>query len=307
MSEEVHAKIAQLVGEKPVVLFMKGSRRFPQCGFSSRVVSILDQHLPSYETVNVLTDPALRDGIKSFSQWPTIPQLYVRGKFVGGCDIVTEMAESGELKELLGDLAAPAKPVAPPKVQVTEGAARALKEAAESDTDKARLVIDGQYRYDLYFDDQKPNDFVVDTGSVALLVDPESARRADGMTIDFVGGDGGGFKMENPNEPPRVRSLTVQDLKAMMERGEKLELYDVRTPRERDIVKIDGDKFLDEEGLAELEKTSRDTPLAFYCHHGGRSRSAAERFLGMGFTRVYNVEGGVDAWARQIDKRLSTY
>lgn len=307
MSDETHAKIAQLVQDKPVVLFMKGSRRFPQCGFSSRVVQILDKHLPSYDTVNVLTDPAIREGIKAFSQWPTIPQLYVRGKFVGGCDIVTEMNDSGELKDLLGDLAAPAKPAAPPKVKVTEAAARALKDAAESETDKARLVIDGQYRYDLYFDEKKSDDFVIDTGSVQLLVDPESARRADGMSIDFVGGDGGGFKMENPNEPPRVRSLSVQDLKAMMDKGEKLALFDVRTPREREIVKIDGDTFLDEAGLAQLEKLSKDTPLVFYCHSGGRSRSAAERFLGMGFTRVYNVEGGVDAWARQIDKRLSTY
>jgi len=80
---------------------MKGSRHFPQCGFSATVAKILDGYLPKYETVNVLSSPEIRDGIKEYSSWPTIPQLYVNGKFLGGCDIVTEMHQSGELaKEL---------------------------------------------------------------------------------------------------------------------------------------------------------------------------------------------------------------
>ena len=92
-----HERIATLIAAHPVVLFMKGDRRQPQCGFSARVVQLLDQRLPEYETVDVLSDPALRQGIKDFSDWPTVPQLYVGGEFVGGCDIVTEMAASGEL------------------------------------------------------------------------------------------------------------------------------------------------------------------------------------------------------------------
>jgi len=309
---DVNAKLSEMVTAHPVVLFMKGSRRFPQCGFSQRVVSILDKYLPKYETVNVLSDPSIRDGIKAFSQWPTIPQLYVRGKFVGGCDIVTEMAESGELATLLGDLAqasaaAPAKASAPPTITITEPAARALKEAAESPSDVPRLVIDGQFHYELYFDEKKPGDFVVQTNGVSLLVDAASATRANGMSIDFVGGDGGGFKMENPNEPPRVRPLSVKDLKAMRDRGEKIELFDTRTPREREQAKIEGDRVLDEEGIAYLEKLSRDTPIAFYCHHGGRSRSAAEQFIQLGFSRVYNIDGGIDAWSRVIDPKVPTY
>jgi len=86
-----------------VVLFMKGTKTFPQCGFSARVVQILDKHGVAYETRNVLTDPVLRQGIKDFSSWPTIPQLYVDGKFVGGCDIVSDLDASGELATLLGD------------------------------------------------------------------------------------------------------------------------------------------------------------------------------------------------------------
>ena len=85
-----------------VVLFMKGTKGFPQCGFSARVVEILTKHGVAFETRNVLTDPALREGIKQYSNWPTLPQLYVDGKFVGGCDIVSELDASGELSGLLG-------------------------------------------------------------------------------------------------------------------------------------------------------------------------------------------------------------
>src|SRR4051794_2247586 len=102
MNDVLRQKLADLVTKNDVVLFMKGSRHFPQCGFSAQVVGILNELVPKYETVNVLSDPELRDGIKEFSSWPTIPQLYVRGTFVGGCDIVKEMHASGELGQLLG-------------------------------------------------------------------------------------------------------------------------------------------------------------------------------------------------------------
>ena len=96
-----HDRIAELVNKNDVVLFMKGTALFPQCGFSSRAVAILDRLGASFETIDVLQDPEIRQGIKEYSEWPTIPQLYVRGEFVGGSDIMMEMFESGELKELL--------------------------------------------------------------------------------------------------------------------------------------------------------------------------------------------------------------
>jgi monothiol glutaredoxin len=98
---DVKARIQEMVDKNKVLLFMKGNKSIPQCGFSSRVVAVLKSEGVPFETVNVLSDPEIREGIKQFSNWPTIPQLYVNGKFVGGCDIVTEMHESGELaKEL---------------------------------------------------------------------------------------------------------------------------------------------------------------------------------------------------------------
>ena len=95
------SRIAEIVNANDVVLFMKGTALFPQCGFSSRAIAILDRLGSKYETVDVLQDPEIRQGIKEYSDWPTVPQLYVRGEFVGGSDIMMEMFESGELQELL--------------------------------------------------------------------------------------------------------------------------------------------------------------------------------------------------------------
>lgn len=105
---DAKSRIADIVQKNDVVLFMKGTALFPQCGFSSRAIAILDRLGTSYETVDVLQDPEIRQGIKEYSDWPTIPQLYVKGEFVGGSDIMMEMFESGELQELLGESASDA-------------------------------------------------------------------------------------------------------------------------------------------------------------------------------------------------------
>ena len=100
---DVNARIGEIVNANDVVLFMKGTPLFPQCGFSSRAIAILDHLGVEYATVDVLQDQAIRQGIKSFSDWPTIPQLYVKGEFIGGSDIMMEMYETGELAELMAE------------------------------------------------------------------------------------------------------------------------------------------------------------------------------------------------------------
>ncbi len=102
-ADPAHAAIKADVDSNDVVLFMKGTRAMPQCGFSSRVAGVLNYMNVPFKDVNVLADEGVRNGIKSFSDWPTIPQLYVKGEFVGGCDIITEMVMSGELDTLLAD------------------------------------------------------------------------------------------------------------------------------------------------------------------------------------------------------------
>jgi len=101
MTQSVQEKIKQLIQDHAIVLFMKGTPEFPQCGFSQRVANVLNEYGVSYASVNVLLDPEIREGVKVFSNWPTIPQLYINGEFIGGCDIVSQLHKSGELSTLL--------------------------------------------------------------------------------------------------------------------------------------------------------------------------------------------------------------
>ena len=102
LADSTRAQLDELIKKNRVLLFMKGNKHFPQCGFSAQVVGILKELGAKFETVNVLQDSAVRDGIKEYSSWPTIPQLYIEGEFIGGCDIVKEMYASGDLQKKLG-------------------------------------------------------------------------------------------------------------------------------------------------------------------------------------------------------------
>ncbi|KYF65593.1 Grx4 family monothiol glutaredoxin [Sorangium cellulosum] len=305
LSEPLRARIATIIRENDVVLFMKGTRSMPQCGFSATVVSILDEHLPEYQTVDVLSDAALRDGIKEFSSWPTIPQLYIRGEFVGGCDIVKELHATGELVKTLG--LAQGAPQAPPSLRVTPAAAAAFQSARESDADFVHIEIDPSYTYGLYFGPRQAGDVEVEAGGVVFLLDRASARRAEGLSIDFVDGPSGGFKLESPNETPRVKQLSPAALKAMLDSGEPVELFDVRTAQERAIAKIEGARHLDQEGQRYIDALPRDARIVFHCHHGGRSQAAAEHYLAKGFKNLYNLEGGIEAWSHKVDPSVPRY
>ncbi|MCX7807596.1 MAG: Grx4 family monothiol glutaredoxin, partial [Deltaproteobacteria bacterium] len=132
---DIEAEIRSLVESKPLVLFMKGTRQAPRCGFSAQVVEILDEYLEEYCTKDVLEDPPLREAIKRFSNWPTLPQLYVKGEFIGGADIVRELEESGELLGIL-QKAFPhlsgKREVVVPQIEITPSAIRAFCRFAES-------------------------------------------------------------------------------------------------------------------------------------------------------------------------------
>ena len=305
MDSQTQTRIEQNIREHAVVLFMKGSRRAPQCGFSARVVQILDSLLPDYRTLDVLSDPHLRDGIKEFSSWPTIPQLYVGGEFVGGCDIVSELFESGELAQKLG---VEPEPVLVPTIRVSDRAKEALAGALEGDTEVIRLEVGPGFEHALSIGPQQRGDVVVTLGSIRIALDRLSAGRAEGVSIDFVETpQGPAFKIDNPNEPAKVEPLSVRELKQKLDAGDALTLIDVRTPAEREIASIAGSELLSAEVAEKLEQRGRDEMLVFYCHHGMRSRQAAEQFLREGFTRVYNVTGGIDAWSQEIDPNTPRY
>lgn len=306
LSDAVKSQIEGTLEKSRVVLFMKGNKHFPQCGFSAQVVKILGDVGVAFDTVNVLQNAELRDGIKAYTDWPTIPQLYVDKKFVGGCDIVKELFASGELHALLGKEKAAPEKVAPPKIALSEGAKKALVAADDGSGDTLRLEINAEFQYDLYFGPKEQTDVETVADGVTVRMDGETAKRANGMSIDWVEAQGGAFKIDNPNEPPRVRSLAVEELKAMMDKGDPLVLVDVRTSGERDLAKIQGAKHL-ETSEAEIGALDKDTALVFQCHHGMRSRNAAELYLRKGFRKVWNLEGGIDAWSIKIDTNVPRY
>ena len=307
------ADFDRLVHSKPVVLFMKGNRRFPACGFSATVVGILDKltgPTPAYDTVNILEDAQVREGMKEFSSWPTFPQLYVKGEFVGGCDIVKEMYASGELQKLLGAeaLVAASPPVSGPRITLSPAAAKALLDAAaEAAGEVIRLAIDAEFRCDLQIAAREADDFEVASNGAVLYVERASAARADGVQIDFVEGPGGmAFKIDNPNEPPHVKRLAAKELKSLLDLG-RIKLFDVRPESERAMASIAEAKALDKKGQEELFALERATAIALHCHHGVRSRAAAEELLREGFTNVYNLEGGIEAWSRDVDPSVPRY
>ena len=302
LDELTRTKITEIIQKNDVVVFMKGNRRAPACGFSAAVVQILDELVPSYATVDVLSDAALRDGIKVFSSWPTIPQLYVKGEFVGGCDIVREMHASGDLQKALG-----VRPPSPPEVRVSASAAQAFRDAAESESDMVHIEVGPRFEYGLFFGPRAAGDVEVQAGGVAFLFDAASARRVGTLSIDFIEGAGGGFKLESSNEPPKVKQIPATELKAMIDRGEAFELIDVRTEKERAIAKLDRARPLDEPTRRHLDGLDKETLLVFHCHHGGRSQAAAEHYITQGFRRVYNVVGGIDAWSSSVDPTVPRY
>ena len=303
----VQEKIAEIVQSTSVVLFMKGDKNFPQCGFSATVVQILGGLLGEYQTVNVLRDPEIRQGIKDFSNWPTIPQLYVNGEFVGGCDIVREMYQTGDLQKVLG---VDTSNVSAPEVTVTDKAAEILRGAlAESDDgDVIHLNITPAFRADLAIAPKGAADLEVTTASVPLVVDFSSVDRAAGVTIDYVEQGGqAGFKIDNPNAPADIEQINAEQLKAMIDAGEAKEIFDVRTTNEREIASISGTRILDDEAMSYIDTLDRSTPLIFICHKGARSQTAAEHFRDQGFRKLYNLAGGIDAWSVMVDSDVPRY
>ena len=307
LNDALRSRLSGLVAQNPVILFMKGTRRAPQCGFSAQVVQILDELVPEYETVDVLSSAELRDGIKEFSQWPTIPQLFVNGEFVGGCDIVRALQESGELAQLLSK---PGTPPPLPTIHITEGALQAFRGALEDSSDAAaealHLKIDASFQNDLYFAPREPGTLELSIQGLTLFIDPASARRADGMRIDFIDGENAGFKIENPNQPATVKQLTPAELKELLDQG-KITLFDVRPDHERALASIAQARSLDEAGQEYLFSLDRSAPVAFLCHHGMRSQNAAQQVLAEGFRNVYNVRGGIHAWSETVDRGVPQY
>jgi len=307
LSEVTRESIEALLNAHSVLLFMKGTRDHPQCGFSAATVKILDMFDLEYETIDVLSDTTLREGIKTYGQWPTVPQLYINGELIGGCDIVTELFESGELFDLLG-LKPPARTV--PKIAFSDKAAVAVRHALDQQSDEMSLHvrIDARWRTDLELAPNKAHEIRADADGIAVLMDPSTAQRANDLFVDVEENlQGSGFTFENPNAPPVVKQMDVLTLNANIESGEPVYLFDVRGPDERAKAQIKVAVPFDEAAEQLIETLSKDTSLVFHCHGGGRSQAVAERYRLRGFMNVYNLAGGIDAWSLHVDPTVPRY
>jgi len=303
----LRSRIDSLLQSHRVVLFMKGQPTMPQCGFSAKAVGALSTLGVDYAHVNVLADQDIREGIKAYGDWPTIPQLYIDGELVGGSDIIEQMTNSGELAALLG-VQAPDR--TPPSITVTSSAAEMLANALEDAGPGAALIlaIDAQFQPNFQLGPFDAGAIAAESNGVRIQFDLASARRAEGVTIDWVDDiRGKGLAIDNPNAPRPVSQLAATDAAAQVAAGELL-LVDVRPAEERAIASVNVPfKTFDGSGRAELEALPKDTRIAFLCHAGGRSHQAAEQFRVLGFTDVHNIVGGIEAWASDVDPNVPRY
>jgi len=304
----VRARIESLLANNRAVLFMKGQPSRPQCGFSAKASAALQDLEVEFAHVDVLLDPEMREGIKLYGNWPTIPQLYVDGELIGGSDIVLQMADSGELATLFG---LPEPDRTAPNITITPAAVEKLKGAlSQSPGSVVRLHIDAQFQPNFQFAPLDSNAIAVETAGLRVQFDPASARRADGSTIDWVSDlRGEGLAVENPNAPgaQSVPQINVQSAAQQIAAG-TLTLVDVRPPEERTLasVQVPFETF-DGDNRTRLENLPKDTRLAFMCHGGGRASRATQAFRQLGFSRVYNLSGGILAWAEQVDHSVPKY
>ena len=254
----------------------------------------------------LMADPDVWQGVKEYSDWPTIPQLYIDGELVGGSDIVLQMAASGELSSVLG-LAAPDR--TPPSITVTPAAVEMLKGAlADAPGAALQLSIDAGFQPNFQLAPHDEGAIAAESNGLRVQFDLASARRANGITIDWVDDiRGKGLAIDNPNAPRPVQEISVRDADDLVRAG-NITLVDVRPADEREIAAVGVPfKTFDGTGRAALEALPKDTPLAFMCHHGGRSAQAAEQFRALGFTKVFNVTGGINAWSEDVDNGVPKY
>jgi monothiol glutaredoxin len=291
-------RIETLLKSHRVVLFMKGNRSQPACGFSAAATNTLNELLPDYHTVNVLEDPEIREGIKAYGDWPTIPQLYVEGELVGGADIIRQMYGSGELHALFG-VAAPDRTA--PEITITDAAAKAIREGTANAQGLAlHLEIGPDHSAGFQLAPASEHDIVAHANGLEVHFDPASAQRAKGIVIDWIStvqGEGLSLKFPGAQE---VKSLTVQELQQRLAAG-SVTLIDVRPAAARaQLAPLPQARILEDEGYEALAALPKDTALAFICQRGISSQGVAERFAAHGFSDVHNVAGGMTAWTSEV-------
>lgn len=289
-------RIETLLGSNRAVLFMKGRPQAPQCGFSAKAAGILGELGVDFAHVDVLSDPEIREAIKVYGQWPTIPQLYIDGELAGGSDIIEQMFASGELQAAFG---LPPPDRTPPTVSLTPSAVAMLRKAIDDAGGDVvvEFDIDPAYRTRLQLAQRNAAAIATEVEGIPLQFSLAGARRAEGLSVDFADdARGRGLLIDNPNAPKPVRQIAPSDAARRVAEG-SLAIVDVRPADERALAALPFDVLTLDQGIEPILDLPRDRALAFLCHHGERSRQVAEHVRQSGPREIHNVEGGIAAWA----------
>ena len=297
MTDQATQRIEQMLNENPVFLFMKGTPQTPMCGFSSNTVKILKDLIgEGFASFNVLEDTEIREGIKAYGQWPTIPQLYVNKELIGGNDIISEMFNTGELHELL-NLTQPDRTA--PTISISDEALNHIKEGLKDMGDhQLFLSVDEEFNTRFSLEKPKGYEIIADVGDLKVYMDIGTAKRSNGVEISWVDElQGSGLRIKNPNEPPAVQDLSIAELQDWFATDvENPRIYDVRSAEKFAEGSVTSAQRLDKQSISEIEALDKDTPLVFVCQVGQSSMSAAEFFRKKGYTKVFNLTGGYNAW-----------
>lgn len=235
-------------------------------------------------------DPLFAEHLKDPRMLAHFPLLCVRGGLVGGLEAVRQLDTRGQLRELLGGSGASARP----RIALSRNAAAEFRRALSEPDQCIRIVVTPEFDHELALDSEKTGDIKLVLGDVPLLLDPESASRAEGLAIDWIetADAGHAFRIDNPNRPEPVHFV---DRKWLETDAESLNLLviDARTRSEFEAGHLDRARLLDETLVDALERLDRETPLLFYCSGGIRSKKAAERYRDLGFRHVYCLSEGL--------------
>jgi monothiol glutaredoxin len=236
-----------------------------------------------------------RWGIKVYGNWPTIPQLYIDGELVGGCDIITAMFNSSELHDMLG-VERPDR--TPPEVTITDAAAEKIG---------LHFSVDASWQSQFNVAPAEGHEIKIEANGITMYFDLASAQRANGAVIDWVETmQGEGLTINLPQAPKPVNQMDVTELKKLLN-TDSIILIDVRGSEERALASIEAARPMDAATMQQIEAMPKDTALAFICHVGNRSQVAAEHFRKQGFSHVSNVVGGIDAWSQLVDADVPRY
>ncbi|VAW42285.1 Glutaredoxin-related protein, partial [hydrothermal vent metagenome] len=296
MDKQTRETIDNLVHGNECVLFMKGNPQHPQCGFSSNTVKILQELLvDNFVSFNVLEDQNIREGIKEYGNWPTIPQLYIKGELVGGNDIITEMYNTGELQTMLGQPQPARKPAEITITDIAKG--NILSGTKDIGSNVLMLSIDSQFNTRFSIEEPKGYEIISSIDdNIQIYMDIGTAKRADGIAIDWVEDvSGAGLVIKNPNEPQATKQLSVADLATGIEQGTYKNIYDTRSESEFLAQSIPGSHRLDKDNMQIIAALAKDTPIVFVCKVGSTNQGVCDFYRKKGYTNINNLAGGIAA------------